>query len=44
MALNPTFLRDPRAALSRSNVPEDLINQLIDGLAKVGLDPSPAIK
>ena len=43
-AINPLFLADPRAAMRRHNTPEDLIDQLIDGLIKAGwaAPPSPA--
>ena len=43
-ALNPLFLADPRAAMRRHNTPEDLIDQLIEGLIKAGwaAPPSPA--
>ncbi len=36
MALNPIFLEDPRAAMRRHNTPQDLIDQVIDGLIKAG--------
>jgi TolB-like protein len=36
MAINPLFLADPGAAMRRHNTPEDLINQIIDGLIKAG--------
>lgn len=36
--LNPGFLRDPRSAMKVHNLPEDLIDQLIDGLHKAGLE------
>ncbi len=36
-AINPIFLQDPRAAMRRHNTPEDLIDQVIDGLNKAGL-------
>lgn len=36
--LNPGFFRDPRAAMGVHNLPEDLIDQLIDGLRKAGLE------
>jgi TolB-like protein len=42
MAMNPIFLQDPRAAMRRHNTPEDLIDQLIDGLRKAGLAVEPA--
>ncbi len=44
MALNPLFLKDPRAAMRRHNAPEDLIDKVIDGLIKAGwvAPPSPA--
>jgi TolB-like protein len=37
-ALNPGVLKNPTAALRVHNVPEDLIDQLIDGLCKAGLE------
>ena len=42
MAINPIFLKDPRAAMKRHNTPEDLIDHLIDGLRKAGLVIEPA--
>jgi tetratricopeptide (TPR) repeat protein len=42
-ALNPTFLKDPRVGWRRSNIPEDLIDQLLDGLTKAGFGAFPAI-
>ena len=36
MALNPIFLKDPRAAMRRHNTPDDLIDRVIDGLHKAG--------
>ena len=43
MAMNPIFLKHPRAAMRRHNTPEDLIDQLIHGLRKAGLaiEPEP---
>jgi TolB-like protein len=38
MALNPIFLADPRAAMRRHNTPEDLIEKIVDGLIKAGLE------
>ena len=43
MTLNPGYLENPRAAWSRTNVPDDLIDHLIDGLTKAGLDTSHAL-
>jgi tetratricopeptide (TPR) repeat protein len=43
MAINPLFLQDPRVAMRRHNTPEDLIDQVVDGLVKAGLDASPMI-
>jgi TolB-like protein len=43
MAINPLFLQDPRTAMRRHNTPEDLIDQVIDGLIKAGLNTSAAI-
>lgn len=43
MELNPRFMRDPWTALGRSNIPEEVIDELVDGLAKVGLGTFPAI-
>ena len=43
VALSPSFVKDPRTALSRSNVPDALVNQLVDGLVKAGLDTPPGI-
>jgi adenylate cyclase len=37
VALAPGFVKNPREALGRSNVPEEFIDQLLEGLAKVGL-------
>jgi tetratricopeptide (TPR) repeat protein len=42
-AINPIFLRDPRTAMRRHNTPEDLIEQVVAGLIKAGLDGSSAI-
>jgi TolB-like protein/Tfp pilus assembly protein PilF len=43
MNLNPLFLKDPRAAMRRHNTPDDLIDRVIDGLHKAGLEVPPAI-
>lgn len=42
-AMNPIFLKDPRAAMRRHNTPEDLIDHLIDGLrkARLAIEPAP---
>jgi adenylate cyclase len=37
MALSPTYIKDPRTALHRGNVPDDVIDKLHDGLHKAGL-------
>ncbi len=37
-ALNPSVVKDPRAALRVHNVPEELVDRLIDGLRKAGLE------
>jgi TolB-like protein/Tfp pilus assembly protein PilF len=37
-ALNPRALQDPGAAMRLHNLPEDLIDRVIDGLRKAGLD------
>jgi TolB-like protein len=42
-ALSPVVLRNPRAALEMHNLPEDLIDQLIEGLTKAGLEVSLAV-
>jgi TolB-like protein len=42
-ALNPDFLRDPWDGMRIHHFPEDLIDQLIDGLRKAGLDASASI-
>jgi adenylate cyclase len=42
--LNPGFFRDPRAAMRVHNLPEDLIDQLLDGLRKAGLEVLAASK
>jgi adenylate cyclase len=36
--LNPNVVKDPRTALRVHNVPEDLVDRLIDGLRKAGLE------
>jgi hypothetical protein len=44
MALDAHAARDPRAWLRRAiNLPEDVIDDLMDGLIKAGLDASAAI-
>lgn len=37
-ALNPRLLQDPRGAMRTHHFPEDVINQLVDGLRKAGLE------
>lgn len=37
------FLKDPWTALGRSNIPQEVINELIDGLTKVGLGTFPVV-
>jgi tetratricopeptide (TPR) repeat protein len=37
-ALDPEALQDPRATLRMHNLPEDLIERLVDGLVKAGLE------
>jgi TolB-like protein len=37
-AINPLFLEDPWTAMRRHNTPEDLIDELMDGLRKAGLE------
>lgn len=39
-ALDPSVLRNPRDAMRLRNIPEDLIDHLIDGLLKAGLTTS----
>lgn len=36
-ALNADVVRNPRAALRMHNVPEDVVDHLVDGLVKAGL-------
>ena len=39
----PTLLRTRGPPLSVHNTPEDLIDQVIDGLLKAGLNPAPPV-
>jgi hypothetical protein len=38
IALDPTLAKDPRGAYRLHHVPEDLIDQFMDGLRKAGLE------